>query len=249
MSKYYNPHRSRNKYNPNSDEPFKISRSKIDLFIECPKCFYIDRRLGTKRPPGYPFSLNSAVDELLKKEFDAHRVEGSKHPLMEEYGIEAVPFKHEMMDEWRNNFKGVQFLHRPTNLLITGALDDIWVDDDGNLIVVDYKVTSKKDEVSLDADWQISYKRQVEIYQWLLIQNGFDVSDTTYFVYCNGDADAEAFDGKIEFDVKVIPYEGDSGWVEGKIEEIHKCLRADEIPESGEDCDYCAYREAVDSHM
>jgi hypothetical protein len=30
--------------------------------------------------------LNIAVDELLKKEFDLHRAEGTKHPLMEQYG-------------------------------------------------------------------------------------------------------------------------------------------------------------------
>lgn len=65
MSKYYNPQRSdKCLYNKGSAEPFKLSRSKIDLFIECPRCFYIDRVLGTGRPPGYPFALNSAVDHL-----------------------------------------------------------------------------------------------------------------------------------------------------------------------------------------
>ena len=70
----YNPHRSRNIYDPKSDKPFKISRSKIDRFVECPRCFYVDRRLGTDRPPGFPFNINSAVDTLLKKEFDVYRV-------------------------------------------------------------------------------------------------------------------------------------------------------------------------------
>ncbi len=73
MSSRYNPHRTRNIYDPGSRTPFRISRSKIDRFIECPRCFYIDRRLGTDRPPGFPFNLNSAVDALLKAEFDAHR--------------------------------------------------------------------------------------------------------------------------------------------------------------------------------
>jgi hypothetical protein len=34
MSKFYNPHRSRNLYEPGTGKPFKISRSKIDLFVE-----------------------------------------------------------------------------------------------------------------------------------------------------------------------------------------------------------------------
>ena len=245
MSKYYNAKRTRNIYSPDDEKPFKISRSKIDFFIECPKCFYIDRRLGVGRPPGYPFSLNSAVDTLLKKEFDIHRADKVPHPLMEEYGIDAIPFEHEDLNKWRENFVGVQHHHEPTNLIITGAIDDVWINPDGELHIVDYKATSKNGEVSLDADWQIGYKRQMEIYQWLMRKNGFKVSNIGYFVYANGITDTEAFDGKLEFDIKVIPYEGDDSWIEPKLKELKKTLDKDEIPESGEECDYCAYRNAV----
>src|ERR1035437_984907 len=99
MSKYYNPQRSRGLYEPGATEPFRLSRSRIDLFLNCPRCFYFDRRLGTDRPPGFPFSLNSAVDKLLKKEFDIHRANGEAHPLMKQYKIDAVPFNHEKMEE------------------------------------------------------------------------------------------------------------------------------------------------------
>lgn len=245
MSQYYNAKRTRNLYNPNSEDPFKLSRSKIDLFLECPKCFYIDRRLGVGRPPGFPFNLNSAVDHLLKKEFDIHRAKKTAHPLMKAYKIDAVPYQHDMMDEWRENFKGIQHLHEATNFIITGAVDDVWVNPEGELIVVDYKATSKNSEVTLDADWQISYKRQMEIYQWLLRKNRFEVSDIGYFVYCNGKRDKEAFDGRLEFDIKVIPYEGDDRWIDGTIKDAHKCLTADSIPKEGADCDYCKYRNAV----
>src|SRR3989338_8412960 len=89
-------------YDPNAKEVFKVSRSKIDLFLECQRCFYLDRRLGVARPPGFPFNLNSAVDTLLKKEFDIHRAAGSSHPLMDHYGVDAVPYQNEKMDEWRD---------------------------------------------------------------------------------------------------------------------------------------------------
>jgi hypothetical protein len=111
MSQYYNSKRIKNIFNPNSTEPFKLSRSKLDLFLNCPRCFYLDRRLGVSPPPGFPFSLNSAVDALLKKEFDIHRAGNTAHPLMAAYGLDLVPLQHEKMDEWRENFKGVQYLH------------------------------------------------------------------------------------------------------------------------------------------
>ena len=246
MSQYYNPRRKSYLYTPGSLFPFRLSRSKIDLFLNCPRCFYFDRRLGVAQPPGFPFSLNSAVDKLLKKEFDIHRADQTPHPLMNTYQINAVPLKDKNMDKWRDALRGgIEFLHKETNLNITGGIDDIWVNPDGELIIVDYKATSKVGEVSLDADWQIGYKRQMEIYQWLFRKNGHKVSSTGYFVYCNGDADKKAFDGKLEFDVKIIPYVGDDSWVGKTITDIHKCLNSNKLPASGADCDYCKYREAI----
>jgi CRISPR/Cas system-associated exonuclease Cas4 (RecB family) len=246
MSDYYSGKRSKNLFDPESKTPFKISRSRIELFLQCPRCFYIDRRLGVDRPPGFPFNLNSAVDALLKREFDMHRAKNTRHPLMRAYGIDAVPFQHEKMEEWRDALRrGITYHHKPTNLIIAGGIDDVWVNPKGELHIVDYKATSKREEVTLDADWQISYKWQMEIYQWLFRMNGFKVSKTGYFVYCNGRADKEAFDGKLEFDVKVIPYDGDDSWVETKIVEAHECLKGEIIPQSNEACDFCLYRDSA----
>ena len=243
MSEYYNPNRTRNLYDPNSSESFKLSRSKIELFTKCPKCFYMDRRLGVGQPPGFPFALNSAVDTLLKKEFDIHRAKQTAHPLMKAYGLDMVPFDHEKMDEWRENFKGVQYHHEPTNFIMTGAVDDIWVNREGEIVVVDYKSTSKPSKVSLDAEWQDGYKRQMEMYQWLLRKLGHKVSSTGYFVYCNGKTDREAFDGKLDFDIDLIPYTGDDSWVEKTLFDIKKCLDG-KIPQSDPECDFCNYRKA-----
>jgi len=246
MSDYYKTNKHPNwLFNPNQKNNFKLSRSKIDLFLNCARCFYLDNRLGVARPPGFPFALNSAVDALLKKEFDIHRAKGEPHPMMEHYGIDAIPFEHEKMDEWRENFKGIQYTHPETGLTISGAIDDIWINPQKELIIVDYKSTSKDGAINLDAEWQIGYKRQMEIYQWLFRQNGFKVSNTGYFVYANGKKDKQAFDKKLEFDVYVLPYEGDDSWVSDAIIKAHKCLSHDKIPEADKDCDFCRYREAT----
>jgi len=244
MSEFYKSNRTRNLYDPESEEPFKLSRSRIESYMHCPKCFYLDRRLGVGQPPGFPFNLNMAVDTLLKKEFDIHRAKHTTHPLMKAYGLKAVPFSHEMIDEWRENFKGVQYLHEPTNFIVTGAVDDLWQDENGEVIVADYKATSKTAVVTLDAEWQGGYKRQMEIYQWLLRKNGLKVSDTGYFVYCNGKTDRKAFDGKLEFDIDLLPYTGDDSWIEGMLVKIKKCLDG-KIPKPSPECDYCNYRKAV----
>jgi CRISPR/Cas system-associated exonuclease Cas4 (RecB family) len=247
MGQYYNPKKSaRYLFNPASKEPYKISRSKIDLFKECPRCFYLDQRLGVGRPPSFPFTLNNAVDYLMKKEFDIHRAEGTAHPLAKAYGIDAVPFQHEKIEEWRDALRrGVSCLHKKTNLIVRGGIDDVWVNPQGELIIVDYKATSKDGEVSLDADWQDSYKRQMEVYQWLFRENDFKVSDTGYFVYANGITDKEAFDGKLEFDITIIPYTGSDKWIDKTLEEIKETLMSEKLPPKGEECNYCQYRETA----
>jgi len=232
--------KSRGLFDPTSDKPFKVSRSGIELYLECPRCFYLNHRCGIRRPSGTPFNINSLVDRLLKKEFDFHRVNGSKYPLMHEYGIDAVPFQHPQIQEWRENSKGVRCRHGPTNLIVTGAVDDLWVSPNDEVIVVDYKATAKSGEVTIDAEWQLAYKRQMEVYQWLVRRQGLVVSNTGYFVYCNGQ-DAEAFDGRIEFLVKLLPYNGADSWVEDTLVALKSCLMADAIPKSPPDCEFCGY--------
>ncbi|MCW9054735.1 MAG: PD-(D/E)XK nuclease family protein [Candidatus Pacebacteria bacterium] len=243
MGAFYNPDRGAD-WNYGGRK-WRLSRSKIDLFMECPRCFWLDNKLGTKRPPGYPLNLNIAVDTLLKKEFDIHRKNKTPHPFMEEYGIDAVPFQHKDIDLWRDNFKGAEFLHEPTGLTVSGAIDDVWVSPDGELIIVDYKATSKNGDVNLDAEWQDGYKRQMEVYQWLFRQNGFKVSDTGYFVYVNGRTDVDQFDGKLEFEIKLLPYTGKDTWIEPVLREIKACLESNTIPAIGKECDYCPYREVA----
>ena len=232
-------------YKPGQIKPFKISRSKIELFTQCQRCFWLDVRLKITRPSTPPFNINKAIDELFKKEFDGYRTKGQPHPLMLDNQIKAIPYAHENLDKWRENFVGIQYLHEPTNLLIFGAVDDLWVDERGEIIVVDYKATSKAKEVNLDSDWQISYKRQMEVYQWLFRQNGFKVNSTGYFVYTNGRSDLDGFFDKIEFRTKVIPYIGNDDWVEVTVSDIKRCMEND-IPlvgrsAMGGECEYCTY--------
>jgi CRISPR/Cas system-associated exonuclease Cas4 (RecB family) len=243
MGNYYYERRA--PYQPGQKSAFKISRSKIELFMQCPRCFWLDVRLKITRPSSPPFNINKAIDQLLKKEFDVYRASAQPHPLMSDNQIKAVPYQHPELDKWRENFVGVTALHKPTNLHVFGAVDDVWVNDAGELIVVDYKATARDKEVSIDSEWQIAYKRQMEVYQWLLRQNGFKVGDTGYFVYSNGRIDLDGFNNRVEFRTKIIPYKGNDEWVEPTIKEMKDCMEGD-MPAVGTaamggPCEFCAY--------
>jgi hypothetical protein len=230
-------------FNPDEPRAYKVSRSGVDYFLECPRCFYMEKRLGVKRPSGPPFNINSAVDKLLKAEFDTYRAKGMKHPIQEEYGVDATPASNDQLDKWRENFHGIQYYHKPTNLLLFGAIDDLWVNSKGEYIVVDYKATAKTDPVvALGTEkWHDAYRRQIEFYQYLLRHNGYKVSNTGYWVYCTGDPNRPSFDKRVEFRVNLISYEGNDSWVEPAVKKTAACLRQDTIPESSENCEYCKF--------
>lgn len=243
MNKY--KQRQRNLYNPSDKNPFKLSRSKIDLFLECPRCFYLDRRLGLGRPSMPGWALNSAVDQLLKNEFDLLRKKGQTHELMSQYQIDAIPFSHPDIEEWRNNFIGKRYLHEGTNLLIFGAVDDIWVNKKQELLIVDYKATSTSKEISLDDEYKQGYKRQMEIYQWIFRQSGFKVSNIGYFIFANAGKNRPRFDAKLEFELSIISHQGNDTWVEPVIFAMKKCLESDYIPNPDPACEFCRYQQMI----
>ena len=135
------------------------------------------------------------------------------------------------------------YQHEALKLHLFGAVDDIWINlNTEELIVVDYKATSKNSEVNLDADWQISYKRQMEFYQYLLRNNGFKVSDTGYFVYCNGLKQKDRFDEKLDFKISLLDYSGDDTWIESTLLNLVNTLNYEDIPNHTEECDHCKYQ-------
>jgi hypothetical protein len=216
----------------------RISRSKVDLFIECPLCFWLHQKGKAKRPSGPPFSLNVAVDHLLKNEFNSFRGKGVPSRLVNEH-LSFVPTDHPKLDVWRENFKGVTRTYKDIEFF--GAIDDLWNDQNNVHYVVDYKATSKNDEVNLNADWQISYKRQVEFYQWLLRGNDLKISNQAWFVYANGIKGDGFFNDHMDFTTKLISYEGDASWIEPTLDKLLNCLASHSAPEAAVDCAYCNY--------
>lgn len=247
MESQYNAQRTRNIFSISDSKPYKLSRSRIEIYMRCKRCFYLDRKCGTEQPPMFPYTLNNAVDALLKDEFDQYRIQQKAHPYLIENGIDAVPFAHPDLNDWRMNQRGIKYHHEATNFIVHGAVDDIWINSNGELIIVDYKATSTKNEVAFVG--RDSYKRQMEIYQWLFKKNGFKVSNTGYFVYCNGDAGKGTFAGMLQFKISLLPYEGDDSWIENVLFDIKNCLINNVIPELSADCDYCKYWNAVKVHI
>ena len=235
----------KNSFDP-EDRAFPFSRTALELFKECPRCFYFDRRLHTGRPSGPSFVLNVAVDTLLKKEFDAYRARGEQHPVMSELPGDLVPFDHPSMADWRSSRHGIRLVHAASGLELYGAPDDIWLSRvDGSLHIVDYKATSSSKAPTLDTEHRLSWKRQLDIYAYLLEGNGFPVSETAYFLLENAAKTPDAFDGLLRFAPTVMEYRVDTSWIDGSLVEARACLEGDAPPAPGDACEWCAWAAAV----
>lgn len=233
--------RHRGSFDPGNPAAYELSRFRIEQYVACPACFWLQQVAGVPYPPMIPFLLNSATDTLLKRDFDHCREQRVAHPLMQRHGLgHLVPFEHPHMNRWRSSLHFAveghfHTLHEPTNLLVGGGVDDIWQDPRSNeLFVVDYKSTVAKADQDLAESIKLrgGYRRQMDVYQWVLRRMGFKVSNTGYFVYVAADQHTPTgmllgadHGATMTFKTAIIEYKGADTWIESSLDDIHRLLR------------------------
>lgn len=218
----------------------QLSRTKVELYLECARCFYDDVALGFARPSGPPFTLNIAVDALLKAEFDAYRAKRAPHPLFASVGLDAVPLADARLGDWRENFKGVRWLDAASDWTFFGAVDDLWQKADGTVIVADYKATAKAEEVT-PANVHPAYPRQLAMYQFLVEKQGYTVERTGWLVYANGIKSRGEFADALTFRTTMVPVTCDRSWVEATFRKAVALVESGARPEPTPECKWCAY--------
>ena len=245
--------RHRGKFDINNQEPYEISRSRIENFVRCPACFYMIQVEGIEFPSIPGFNINEATDILLKRDFDNYRENKSSHPFLKKHGLShLIPYKHKHFELWTQSMHfgakdRMHYDHPETNLRVGGGLDDVWLNTKTNkLHIVDYKSTSQKKDngpINLDDKWKASYKRQMDLYSWIMKKKGFEVDKIGYFLYCDGDRFTQnsflkAENAIMEFKITLIPYETNFDWIEDTLKKIYLTLRLKERPPHATDCEY-----------
>lgn len=236
----------------------KISRSGLKLFLECPRCFWLDVRHKVKRPPGYPFTLSIAVDYLVKLEFDTYREKGTLPPVLKKYfekdpasdGASAKLFAGEELSEWRNNFKGIAYFDEDLNAILYGAVDDVLEFKDGSLGVIDYKSSGAR-EITIYDD----YQKQMDVYNYILRQKGFETYPEAFFIFYKVMKEGETgFANALKFTEEVRPVKVNMDWVGPTFEKAVKLARSDKSPAPGMNgknghCDHCHYVDLANEHQ
>ena len=254
--------RHRGKFDKAHLAPYELSRSRIENFVKCPACFYFQQVKKIEFPSMPGFNINEATDILLKKDFDKCRQKGETHEFLSERGYgHLIPFKHDNFEMWTQSLHyGAEgrfhTVHQETNLKIGGGIDDVWLNTETKeLHIVDYKSTSVKKEgkgVTLDEPWKASYKRQMDLYVWIMRRLGFETSDIGYFLYCDGDrftghSFLNSRNAVMSFKMSLLPYTTQSNWIEPTLHAIRKTLEQEYVPTHSQYCEYGKFLGAIDS--
>ena len=231
----------KNIYIKNNSQPFKMSRTKIDLYFECKRCFYVDQRFGIRRPHGTPLVMNNRFVGQLKFELNQCRINKQAHPQIISLNRNLIPYNHPKLNEWQNPFKGVTYLHNESNILLYGIIDDIWLDNETqkyNSIVI--KSTSKKNKINYDEIWS-GYWKQLSFYTFLLNKNSLDMSKTGALVFINALTNNVDMNQNVTFDLSIFEKILDFSWIEPTIMNIYQVLNEDTVPEYSKRCKFCNY--------
>ena len=152
----------------------QLSPNSLNLYLECPHCFWLDKNLGIKRPPAFPYTLNLAVDDLLKEEFDTYRTKKLPHPIFEDNNIKAHLFGNQkLLNQWRNNLAGIRYFDEQLQATLFGAVDDVLEFDDGK-IFMEFDSSQKKEIENLlkkynYKNWEFK-KDQYGRWRWVVVQ-------------------------------------------------------------------------------
>jgi len=211
--------------------PIQLSPNSLNLYFECPLCFWLSKRHGIKRPQPFPYSLNLAMDFLLKQEFDDYRKRGERHPLLVENNINARLFQDQaLLNEWRSNLEGIRYYDEELKATLFGAVDDILEFDRGELAPLDYKSTGSSVPKVYDR-----FQLQMDVYTYLLEKNGYLTPRKGYLAFYVVDKE-NGFKGNLPFRKELHEITTDPSYVHNVFTEAVSLLREDIAPQHSPDC-------------
>ena len=206
----------------------KLSPSTISLFMECPRCFWLQFNKNIHRPRGIFPSLPGGMDGVIKKYYDSYRKLGKLPPEVDGKLTGKLLADEKLLKSWQSNWEGIKYFNKDLSALMKGVLDDCLVDG-GTYIPLDYKTRG----YDLKDDSTSYYQHQLDIYCYLLAKNGYKITNYAYLVYYFPKAVKE--NGQVEFNVEPKKVETDIKHAEQLFKDAVACLRGPE-PKRHTDC-------------
>lgn len=216
----------------------QLSSSSLSTFCECPRCFYIEKKLGCARPRGIFSSLPNGIDKILKNQMDRFRgklPEIMDHPRLAGF----VLFDNDALMKKYRHWKSspLKYEDGKGNVLV-GALDELLFNPrTGYYAAADWKTKGSEPDQAYCEQY---YQKQINIYTFLGECGGLKMSSfgvLQYFFPVDTDVSA----GVIPFQSKTFILEANPGAAKDLFDSAIRCLESDIIPPSSSGCEYCSY--------
>lgn len=184
-------------------------------YLKCPRCFWLQRRVGWNTPSTPPFMLNKRLDQLMRQTFDNLRFAATPtaYPPLAAAGYDAPPwhdpaecqrvagdpeFREKVLGIWPSpksqkptGWRGARLVgnvYGPNGEFnVYGEMDEICIMPNGKLLIVDFKGKYSEDQklTDLSLGYNVWLKVQMDFYGWLLEKKGFDVHDECIILQMN----------------------------------------------------------------
>lgn len=219
---------------------YKLSPSSLNLFKECPRCFWLRFNKKIIRPAVIFPSLPSGMDRILKKHFENFAKKGMLPPELctrkECIGLKLFDdFKK--LEEWQNQRKGIKY--EENGNILAGAVDYLLVvTEKGTLIVIDYKTRG----YAIKEDTATHYQSQMDIYNYLLRKNGYKTEDYALILFYSPKEVLPT--GEVLFDTELVKMNISVENAEKLWKDALKCLNG-QIPPADENCEWCKWAEKL----
>lgn len=220
-----------------SEKIIKISPSSLNLFRECPRCFWLQLNQDMKRPEPPTSSLPMGIDLTLKLYFDHWRKKGGLPPLL--HG--KMPGKLLADQAQIAKFRSRSFVWHDSesNAYFTGILDDAIELDDGNVVPLDNKTRGFP-----PIEPHAAHVIQMSAYTLLLRENSFKTKNLAYLIYWFFNHKSFDLEKPLHFNVTVEEVKTEPDKVLGIFRDAVQVLRGP-LPEPEMECSFCQYRAVV----
>ncbi len=226
---------------------YRLSSSAISGFKNCPKCFWLDKRVKIKPPRGIVASLMGGMDRVIKEYMDSHRKIGEMPPELFDIadgGVVLFP-DQDKLKAWRNWRSGLTA--EINGHQIIGAFDDLLQTAEGLVIPFDYKTKGKPADEEYAKKY---YQTQLDLYGLMLKSAGYKVADFGVFSYWSPAlvlnlkdfSLPQGSEGCVQFSVQTIVIDINPKAGEEIFMDAIKCIEGD-MPESSPTCEQCKYVE------
>ncbi|HOM68337.1 MAG TPA: PD-(D/E)XK nuclease family protein [Candidatus Paceibacterota bacterium] len=219
---------------------YTLSATSLNLYLECPRCFYFKIKEKINRPSS-PFStVPTGIDNILKKYFDYYRGKNEIPPLL----ANKLPAKL-LQDQSLISFlrsKKLSVYLKDLDLKLEGMLDDALILDDGSIVPLDNKTRGfPLKEINKNHIFQMN------VYTYLLMNNdnlknlNLKTTNLAYLANWYLDPYNLDFNNPLGFKVEIEEIKTKPELVSQTLKEIAEVLNSP-LPDPSSDCSFCQYR-------